>query len=388
MSEKQYDPQYETNVPHFNRKVVEKWVSENDLERISHWLENGRPHQRLANEAVHFAIYKDNPNVIELVYNSEWVEKGKILEYVLSKCETSLFPKKDGRDYFPNVREWAVVKTFNEINSKGIKEKTIKELIFIISKTLSCDKAYNFGVDYSIKTVSEYVSNLSNYLKNEMAVLEKHYNREESKEQIQKHVNSCVYYLEAIVFLMKNKANVGDVFFRTLVMYSNRKGFEFIKSYIEKVLSVDSVVINDHKKIGLFATELAVWRQSKEVDEGTFINLIKLFIRSGLKEKLIIKKKEVIDEYPKKGELYDYFRARNGVVGGIERNRSQRQNFRPNQNLFYNDYELFIKDKVTIDIREYLFIDHNKGDNYNPIPVAKEEIPESIKKYENLKNEM
>ena len=38
MSEKQYDPQYETNVPHFNRKVVEQWVSENDLEKISHWL--------------------------------------------------------------------------------------------------------------------------------------------------------------------------------------------------------------------------------------------------------------------------------------------------------------------------------------------------------------
>ena len=135
MSIKQYDPQYETNVPHFNRKVVEQWVSENDLEKISHWLENGRPHQRLANEAVHFAIYKDNPNVIELVYNSEWLEKEKILEYVLSKCETSLFPKKDGRDYFPNVREWSVIKTFNEIKSKGIKEKTIKELIFIISKT-------------------------------------------------------------------------------------------------------------------------------------------------------------------------------------------------------------------------------------------------------------
>jgi len=388
MSEKQYDPQYETDVPHFNRKVVEKWVSENDLERISHWLENGRPHQRLANEAVHFAIYKDNPNVIELVYNSEWVEKGKILEYVLSKCETTLFPKKDGRDYFPNVREWAVVKTFNEINSKGIKEKTIKELIFIISKTLSCDKAYNFGVDYSIKTVSEYVSNLSNYFKNEMVVLEKHYNREESKGQIQKHVNSCVYYLEAIVFLMKNKANVGDVFFRTLVMYGNRKGFEFTKPYIEEMLSMDNIVINDHKKMGLLATELAVWKQSKEMDEETFIKLVKLFIRSGLKEKLVIKKKEVLDEYPKKGEFYDYFRARNGVVGGIERNRSQRQNFRPNQNLFYNDYELFIKDKVTIDIREYIFIDHNKGDSYNIIPVSKEEIQESIKKYESLKLKM
>lgn len=388
MSEKQYDSQYETNVPHFNRKVVEQWVSENDLEKISHWLENGRPHQRLANEAIHFAIYKDNPNVIELVYNSEWVEKEKILEYVLSKCETSIFPKEDGRDYFPNIREWSVIKTFNEIKSKSIKEKTIKELIFIISKTLSCDKAYNFGVDYSIKTVSEYISNLSNYLKNEMAVLEKIYNREESKEQIQKHVNSCVYYLEAIIFLMKNKANVGDVFFRTLVMYSNRKGFEFTKPYIEEVLSADSVIINDHKKIGLLATELAVWKQSKEMDEETFINLVKLFIRSGLKEKLIIKKKEVLDEYPKKGELYDYFRARNGVVGGIERNRSQRQNFRPNQNLFYNDYELFIKDKVTIDIREYIFINHDKGDSYSPIQVSREESQESIKKYESLKLKM
>lgn len=388
MSIKQYDPQYETNVPHFNRKVVEQWVSENDLGKISHWLENGRPHQRLANEAVHFAIYKDNPNVIELVYNSEWVEKEKVLEYVLSKCETSIFPKKDGRDYFPNVREWSVIKTFNEIKSKGIKEKTIKELIFIISKTLSCDKAYNFGIDYSIKTVSEYVSNLSNYLKNEMAVLDKYYNREESKEQIQKHIVSCVSYLDAIVFLVKNKANVGDIFFRTLVMYSNRKGFEFIKPYIEEVLSADSVIINDHKKMGLLATELAVWKQSKEVDKETFINLVKLFIRSRLKEKLIIKKKEVIDEYPKKGELYDYFRVRNGVVGGIERNRSQRQNFRPNQNLFYNDYELFIKDKVIIDIREYIFINHDKGDSYNLIPVSKEEIQESIKKYESLKLKM
>lgn len=388
MTEKEYDPQYETNVPHFNRKVVEKWVFENNLLKISHWLENGRPHQRLANEAVHFSIYKDNPNVIELVYNSEWVEKEKILEYVLSKCETSLFPKKDGRDYFPNVREWSVNKTFYEINSNGLKEKAIKELIFIISKTLSCDKAYNFGIDYSIKTVSEYVSNLSNYLKNEMAVLDKYYNREESKEQIQKHIVSCVSYLDAIVFLVKNKANVGDVFFRTLVMYSNRKGFEFLKSYIKEVLSVDKIIINDHKRIGLLTTELAVWKQSKEVDEETFINLVKLFIRSNLKEKIVIKKKEVIDENPKKGELYDYFRARNGVVGGIERNRSQRQNFRPNQNLFYNDYELFIKDKVIIDIREYLFIDHNKGDSYNPIQVSKEEIQESIKKYEKLKIKM
>lgn len=388
MSIKQYDPQYETNVPHFNRKVVEQWVSENDLEKISHWLENGRPHQRLANEAVHFAIYKDNPNVIELVYNSEWLEKEKILEYVLSKCETSLFPKKDGRDYFPNIREWSVIKTFNEIKSKGIKEKAVKELIFIISKTLSCDKAYDFGVDYSIKTVSEYISNLSNYLKNEMATLERYYNREESKEQIQKHVSSCVSYLDAIVFLIKNKANVGDVFFRTLVMYSNRKGFEFINPYIEEVLSADKVVINDHKKMGLFVTELAIWKQSKEVDEEIFINLVKLFIRSGLKEKLIIKKKEVIDEYPRKGELYDYFRARNGIVGGIERNRSQRQNFRPNQNLFYNDYESFIKDKVTIDIREYIFIDHNKGNSYKSLPVSKKEVQESIEKYESLKMKM
>ena len=162
-------------------------------------------------------------------------------------------------------------------------------------------------------------------------------------------------------------------------MYSNRKGFEFIKPYIEEVLSADSVIINDHKKMGLLATELAVWKQSKEVDKETFINLVKLFIRSRLKEKLIIKKKEVID---------DYFRVRNGVVGGIERNRSQRQNFRPNQNLFYNDYELFIKDKVIIDIREYIFINHDKGDSYNLIPVSKEEIQESIKKYESLKLKM
>lgn len=388
MTEKEYDPQYETNVPHFNRKVVEKWVSENDLEKFSHWLENGRPHQRLANEAVHFAIYKDNPNIIELVYNSKWVEKEKILEYVLSKCETSLFPKKDGRDYFPNVREWSVNKSFYEINSKGLKEKAIKELIFIISKTLSCDKAYDFGVDYSIKTVSEYVSNLSDYLKHEMAILDKSYNREDNQDQIQKNLNLCISYLESVVFLVKNKAAVGDVFFRTLVMYSNRKGFEFIKPYIEEVLSADNVVINDHKKMGLLATELAVWKQSKELDEEIFINLVKLFIRSGLREKIVIKKKEVIDEHPKKGEFYDYLRARNGVVGGIERNRSQRQNFRPNQNLFYNDYELFIKDKVIIDIREYLFIDHNKGDSYNPIQVSKKEIQESIKKYEDLKIKM
>ncbi len=35
MAEKEYEPQYETNVPHFNRKVVEKWVFENDLAKIS-----------------------------------------------------------------------------------------------------------------------------------------------------------------------------------------------------------------------------------------------------------------------------------------------------------------------------------------------------------------
>lgn len=77
-------------------------------------------------------------------------------------------------------------------------------------------------------------------------------------------------------------------------MYSNRKGFEFTKPYIEEVLSVDNIVINDHKKMGLLATELAVWKQSKEMDEETFINLVKLFIRSGLKEKLIVKKKKCL----------------------------------------------------------------------------------------------
>lgn len=388
MKEKQYDPQYETNVPHFNRKIIEKWVSENDLEKISHWLENGRPHQRLANEAVHFAIYKDNAHVIELVYNSEWIEKEKILEYVLSKCTTGIFPKKDGRDYFPNIREWAVDKTFYEIENKSIKEKEAKNLIFIISRTMSFDNAYSFGIDYSIKTVTEYVSDLSSSLKNEMKVLERFYKQEKYKEHIPNHIHVCKGYLDSIIFMVKNKAAIGDVFFRILAMYENQNGFEFLKPYIQEILSLENIVIQDHKKLGLLVTELAVWKEVKEISEETFIKMLSLFIRSKLKEKITIKKKEVIDDYPKKGELYDYFWAISGIVGGINRGTYQRKNFRPNQNLFYNNYNLFVADKVSIDIREYVFIDHTKGDSYKPLPVSKKEVQESIEKYESLKMKM
>ena len=43
MSEKEYDPQYETKVPHFNKDIACEWVRNNENDRINNvimWREN------------------------------------------------------------------------------------------------------------------------------------------------------------------------------------------------------------------------------------------------------------------------------------------------------------------------------------------------------------
>lgn len=62
MSEKEYDPQYETKVPHFNKDIACEWVRNNENDRIKHWLENGRPHKRIVTEALSKNIVKPLPS--------------------------------------------------------------------------------------------------------------------------------------------------------------------------------------------------------------------------------------------------------------------------------------------------------------------------------------
>lgn len=393
MSQTIYDPRYETNVPCFNKTQVRAFVLNNEVNKVRHWLANGRPHKRLAGEAMYEAIYQDNAEIIDLVYQSGWIGKEKFLFEVLGKCAVRYTQDNEKKEYYPHVREWVARTLIAEINSKSLKVKAAKELIFMLSKTNSCEEAHRIGIDYSIKMVREEAQSIGIGLLWNLKLVDEGV-RDRAKKGLEGNVKAkkqSMDYFEALLFMVERGTPMPTNLLRAIVMYVNRLGFDFVKPYSEKLFSLYSVEIDSPKNVGLLVTELGVWQAEKCISLEDVERMLSFLIRSGLKNTVVIKRKDVMisDETGKEAEHYDYFEARRGVVGSVERGNGVRQNCRPNQNVFYEHGFLSkgdSNDEVVIDIREYVFINHEGTSIHHQRVVTNEEKRVSVEQYEALRH--
>lgn len=392
MTQNIYDPRYETNVPCFNRTQVKAFVLNNEVNKVRHWLANGRPHKRLASEAMYEAIHQDNAEIIDLVYQSGWISKEKFLFEVLGKCGVRYTQDNKKKEYYPQVREWAAKTLIGEIDRKSLKDKVSKELVFMLSKTNSDEDARRIGIDYTIKMAREEAQSIGIGLLWNMKLVDEGI-RDRAKKGLEGNVKAkkqSVDYFETLLFMVERGTPMPTNLLKAIVMYENRLGFDFVKSYSEKLFSLDSVVIDSPKNVGLLVTELGVWQAENSISLENVKYLLSLLIRSGLKNTVVIKRKDVMisDETGKEAEHYDYFEVRRGVVGSVERGNSVRQNCRPNQNVFYEHGFLSkgnSNDEIVIDIREYVFINHEDASIHHQHPVTGEEKRASVEKYEAIR---
>lgn len=392
MSQNIYDPRYETNVPCFNKTQVKAFVLNNEVNKVRHWLANGRPHKRLAGEAMYEAIHQDNAEIIDLVYQSGWVSKEKFLFEVLGKCEVRYTQDDEKKEYYPQVREWAAKTLMAEIDRKSLKDKVSKELVFMLSKTNSDEDARKIGIDYTIKMAREEAQSIGIGLLWNLKLVDEGV-RDRAKKGLEGNVKAkkqSMDYFETLLFMVERGTPMPTNLLKAIVMYGNRLGFDFVKPYSEKLFSLDSVVIDSLKNVGLLVTELGVWQEDKCISLEDVGRMLSLLIKSGLKNTVVIKRKDVMidEETGKEAEHYDYFEVRRGVVGSVERVNSVRQNCRPNQNVFY-EHGFLSKgdnnDEVVIDIREYVFIDHDDTSIYKTRPVTEAEKQASIAEFEALR---
>lgn len=392
MSQNIYDPRYETNVPCFNKTQVKAFVLNNEVNKVRHWFANGRPHKRLAGEAMYEAIHQDNAEIIDLVYQSGWVSKEKFLFEVLGKCEVRYTQDNEKKEYYPQVREWAAKTLMAEIDRKSLKDKVSKELVFMLSKTNSDEDARKIGIDYTIKMAREEAQSIGIGLLWNLKLVDDGV-RDRPKKGLEGNVKAkkqSVDYLESLLFMVERGAPMPTNLLRGILMYGKRLGFDFMRPYTDRLFALDSVAISSPKNVGLLVSELGVWQSCGCVSVEDVKSILSLLIRNGLKNNLIIKRKDVSisEETGKETEHYDYFNVRRGVVGSIERGNSVHHNCRPNQNVFYENGFLSKgegDDNVVIDIREYVFINHDDTSIYKQRPVTEAEKQASVAEFEALR---
>lgn len=354
-----YDPQYETNVPHFNKSIVESWIRSNDNGKVKHWLEHGRPHNRIANNAVFYCCYFDNLEALKLIYECGWLKKVNILKNVLSTYEDA--SEKD------NVYYWMIDEIFND-KEKSIKSKKKFFLYQLFKTPVGHDLAMGKGVDFKIKEAQEDLN--FSFLSNTLSWFNQYklHGREENLLRSYNALNNAITYI--------SNGTPLDVSY--LIKLSRYAEQQEVKKFFEKLVSLNKIYFTENVLSAMFLTELQSWKRYGYFDEMLILKLVELFKRSKVSTVVILTE----HEFNNIREIKEYFQDRRYRVGsviivGCEYNT--RFDALPVRT------ELGEKVKpvtVEIDIRDYVFVEQNAG-NANK-PVSDKEKQESRKKYEDL----
>lgn len=354
-----YDPQYETNVPHFNKNIVESWISNNDNAKVKHWLEHGRPHNRIANNAVFYCCYFDNLEALKLIYECGWLKKVNILKNVLSTYEDA-----SGKD---NIYHWMIDEIFND-KEKSIKSKRKFFLYQLFKTPVGHDLAMEKGVDLKVKEAQD---DLNFYLLgNSLSWLNQYklHGREENLVKASNALNNAITYI--------SNGTPLDVSY--LIKLSKYFKYNEIREFFVKITEINKLFFTENVLSAMFLTELQSWKRYGYFDEMLILKLVKLFKRSKVATIVVLTE----HEFNNIKDIKEYFQDRRYRVGsviivGCEYNT--RVEVLPVRT------ELGEKVKpvnVEIDIRDYVFVEQNAG-NANK-PVSDKERQDSRKKYEDL----
>lgn len=360
MSEKEYDPQYETKVPHFNKDIACEWVINKENDKIKHWLENGRPHKRIVTEALYCCGYNSNLEALKLIYESDWLKKVNVLKIALDAYSECCAEERDEQ------YKWIVDKIFNE-KDKSVKAKR-KYFIYEMYKTyIGKDIAIKHGVDFKIKEAVEDLNDLldtANSGHHQYKLHKSESNLKRAEEALKKSIN-----------YIKNGTPLKVHKLVELMKYSEEKS---VITFLNNIISLEKIYFTDDVMPSLFLTELPMWKRFNHINDDKMKSIIKLFKNSGVKENIII----TSDDLNNNRVLNNYLDTRRYKIGSVEivgvelNNRTTEIKIEKNQQGMINP--LLIK----IDIREYVFIEQT-GDNRN-ISVSDKEKKDSKEKYDLL----
>lgn len=354
-----YDPQYETNVPHFNKRIVESWIKNNDNFKVKHWLEHGRPHNRIANDAVFYCCHFDNLDALKLIYECGWLKKLNILKNVLSTYEDVL-----ERD---NIYHWMIDEIFND-KEKSIKSKRKFFLYQLFKTPVGHDLAMGKGVDFKIKEAQDDLN--FDLLVNSLSWLNQYklHGREENLVRAYNALNNAITYI--------SNGTPLDVSY--LIKLSKYVKYNEIREFFVKLTEINRLFFTENVLSAMFLTELQSWKRYGYFDEALILSLVKLFKRSEVSAVIVLTENDFNDVR----SIKEYFKDRRYRVGsviivGCEYNT--RVDDLPLRTELGGKVKPVI---IEIDIRDYVFIEQN-AKNANK-PVSDKEKEESRKKYEAL----
>lgn len=288
---KNYDPQYNTQ-PSFNAPVVQNIVRMKDLNKINHWIANGEPHKRLAEVAFISSLESDWMEGIEAIWNSGWCSnKG-----LVSKAWNHIIASRYTQDKFNNsvVCQWLYNKTFNEkfltkseLNNLGV---SLLEIANYHNTSFVWDIFFSIGLTLKGKKSEELFRSLTYF---------RYYN-----EANKNHKNQSMYsqekidtYQKRIDQVLQNGIQISYLEIISVLF----KGYDELFWQI-----IDSKVIINEKDltvllifITLYFKQFVRYAKKEPVNsvEATLERILKSFIKWGLPEKVVLKAKDIEDNY-------------------------------------------------------------------------------------------
>lgn len=360
MSDKKYDPQYETNIPHFNKDIACEWVRNNENDKIKHWLENGRPHKRIVTEALYCCGYKSNLEALKLIYESDWLKKVNVLKIVLGAYSECCAEERDEQ------YKWIVDKIFNE-KDKSVKSKR-KYFIYEMYKTyIGKDIAIKHGVDFKIKEAVEDLNDLLDTASSghhQYKLHKSESNLKRAKEALKKAID-----------YIKNGTPVKVYKLVELMKYSEE---ESVIEFLNNITSLNKIYFTDEIMPSLFLTELPMWKRFNHINDELLIKLVKLFKNSEIKEKIIITNNDLNNNRI----IRDYLNERRYKIGSVKIIGTEFNNRINEFNIIKNSNGEIEECSFEIDIRDYVFINQT-GDNKDKL-ISQEEKIKSQEKYNTL----
>lgn len=156
-----------------SRPIVAKWVIEKDIDTLRQWLSSGRPHPRLATEAIVVAVSQGSPDIAQLVWEAGWHKPTMVFEgawQVLRRQYHGLTdPSQVAESRYGDILEWLIAKSVGATETKEAGHQNLSRIhglrmAFNMPTPVLWDRLLSLGTDCGTAAGNDLLREIKSYV--------------------------------------------------------------------------------------------------------------------------------------------------------------------------------------------------------------------------------
>lgn len=305
---KVYDPQYSTQA-RFNTPILLEMISEKNIDKLNHWIENAEPHKKMAQSAFLYCITINWCEGLDAIVKANWLS----LKSLISIGWDQVVRTHRHQNNEPNLpaEDWLFNKTFKE---KVLSKADLNMLSIEVLNTAqyyNCPHYWNvfFNKDVILK------GKKGRDLFWTLLYFRYHNEREAKIDNKDRHFPGRFHSEEEVAIRQRYVDDALSV--KVQMDFSIIMDILIEERYELFWKVMDANVIIDPKELLILTAMIAIYFRSFRVQvqkaeesivEEELERILKSLIRFGLTEKVTFKKKDIEDQYS------EFFKRNQGYI--------------------------------------------------------------------------